>query len=177
MRLLTKLIRSSLLFLLLSLSPLAAQVTRVVADTDIGFDSTGPCNELDLLGSHRLTVVELNTTFDSGYPLNVGGDLRTCGFFSLLLKSCQTSLPGPQWKGRTVTCSTLHHRAVCNKQYKGKTSGSIGNAFIEVHGAAHDTGCDSEPCIFAFRSPLVFPPLKLAQSYRGQGLFDPLCLP
>lgn len=176
MRLLSKLIRSSLL-LLVPLSPLAAQVTRVMADTDIGFDENGPCNELDVMGSHRLTLVDLNTTFDSGYPLNVGGQLRTCGFFSLLLDDCQASLPGPQWKGRTVTCSTFKHGVGCKKEYIAKTTGSIGNAFLEVHGAAHNTGCDSQPCTYAFQSPSVFPPLKLAQRGGGSILFDPFCLP
>jgi hypothetical protein len=53
MRMLSKLIRSSLL-LLVPLSPLAAQVTQVVADTEIGFDANGPCNELDAMGQSQV---------------------------------------------------------------------------------------------------------------------------
>lgn len=177
MRLLAKLGLASLV--LLPLCPLAAQESRVAADTEMGFDETGPCNELDVMATHTLTLVVLNQIFDKGYPLNIGGQLRTCGaFVSLLLKECQASFPGPQWQGRVVTCSTFHHRAVCNKKYIAKTSGSIGNAFIEVHGANHDTGCDYRPCIYALQSPPASPPpLKLAQSERGQSLFDPFCLP
>jgi hypothetical protein len=175
MRLLSKLIQSSLL--LLPLCPLAAQVTRVMADTDMGFDETGPCNELDVMATHRLILVDLNTTFDSGYPLNVGGQLRTCGFFSLLLDDCEASLSGPQWKGRTVTCSTFKHGVGCKKEYIAKTTGSIGNAFLEVDGDAHSTGCDSQPCTYALQSPPAFPPLTLAQRGGGPSLFDSLCLP
>lgn len=166
------------LFLLLSLSPVAAQETRVRADTEMGFDETGPCNELDVMATHSLTVVELNTTFDKNYPLNVGGQLRTCGgFISVLLKDCEASLPGPQSKGRVITCSTLHHRAGCNKEYIAKTSGSIGNAFIEVHGDSHNTGCDSQPCLIALQGPPTAPPLKLAQNERSQSLSNLFCLP
>jgi hypothetical protein len=177
MRLLSKLIRSSLL-LLVPLSPLAAQVTQVVADTDIGFDANGPCNELDAMGSHRLVLVELNTTFDSGYPLNVGGQLRMCGFLSVLLDDCEASLPGPQQKGRTVSCSTFRHGVGCKKEYIGKTTGSLGNAFLEVDGDAHSTGCQGEPCApHTVHSPAAFPPLTLAQRGRGPSLLDSLCLP
>lgn len=144
------------LLCLTPLSSLRGQTTEVVATADIAFEHPASCNELDIEGTHTLTLVDLNTTWDSGYPLNVGGDLRTCGI-GLLMKSCEASLAGPQWKGRSVKCTTYHHGGKCNKDYRAKTTGSIGNIYLEVDADSADSGCAAEPCIYANLAPVLWP--------------------
>ena len=144
-----------LLWLLL-FSPLYAQVTEVRAWTDIAFDEMGACNELDFTASHTLTLVELNTQWDKNYPLNVGGQIRTCGI-GVVMESCEGSLDGPQFKGRVAGCKTRQHAVKCNKDYRARTTGSIGNIYIEVDGDAHNSGCDFHPCMIAFQGQSAQP--------------------
>lgn len=120
--------------------------SRVRAFAEVNVFNSSDCNEIDIQGTHSVTLQILDS-YDASYPLGLNGEIRACSFIGALIKTCANSLPGPQWQGRVANCSIRQHGGKCNKLYKARTDGSLGNAFYQADGDVSESGCDEEICI------------------------------
>ena len=120
--------------------------SRVRAFAEVNVFNGSDCNEIDIQGTHNVTL-QLLDPYDASYPLGLNGEIRACSFIGALIKTCANSLPGPQWQGRVVFCNTYQHGGKCSKTYRARTDGSLGNAFHQADGDVSESGCDEEICI------------------------------
>ena len=107
--------------------------SRVRAFAEVNVVNSSVCNEIDIQSTHSVTL-QLLDSYDASYPLGLNGEIRACSLIGALIKTCANSLPAPQWQGRVAFCNVHQHGGKCNKEYKARTDGSLGNAFYQADG-------------------------------------------